>query len=140
VSRRQFGASGILNNYTGGSATAAKTTKTPFATAVDADVQEGAKSFLSGLEKVFPGGAAKWNGRAASSLPALDPNFGASYSYWRVGQYTSFAGYERVRQDNVFFAGEHCSTDFQGYMEGGAAEGARAAKEILDQLRGKKAT
>jgi monoamine oxidase len=137
VSRRQFGASGILNNYTGGSTTAAKTTKTPFATATDANVQQDAKAFLGGLEEVFPGGTAKWNGRAASSLPALDPNFGAAYSYWRVGQYTSFAGYEKVRQGNIFFAGEHCSVDYQGYMEGGASEGVRAAKEILDQLRGK---
>jgi monoamine oxidase len=137
VSRRQFGASGILNNYTGGSATVAKATQTPFATAADANVQQDAKSFLGGLEKVFPGGTAKWNGRAASSLPALDPNLGASYSYWRVGQYTAFAGYERVRQGNIFFAGEHCSVDHQGFMEGGAAEGARAAKEILAQLHGK---
>jgi monoamine oxidase len=136
VSRRQFGASGILNNYTGGSATAAKTTKTPFATAADADVQQDAKAFLGGLESVFPGGTTKWNGRAANSLPALDPNLGASYSYWRVGQYTSFAGYEKVRQGAIFFAGEHCSADYQGFMEGGAAEGARAAKEILAQLRG----
>ena len=120
--------------------TAAKTTQTPFATAADANVQEDAKAFLGGLEKVFPGGATKWNGRAASSLPALDENLGASYSYWRVGQYTSFAGYEKVRQGNIFFAGEHCSLDYQGFMEGGAAEGARAAKEILAQLRGKKAT
>ena len=137
VSRRQFGASGILNNYTGGSATVAKATTAPFATAADANVQQDAKAFLDGLETVFPGGATKWNGRAASSLPALDPNLGASYSYWRVGQYTSFAGYEKVRQGNVFFAGEHCSLDYQGYMEGGAAEGARAAKEILAQLAGK---
>ena len=136
VSRRQFGASGLLNNYTGGSATAAKTTKTPFATTADADVQQDAKAFLGGLESVFPGGTAKWNARAASSLPALDPNMGASYSYWRVGQYTSFAGYEKVRQGAIFFAGEHCSADYQGFMEGGAAEGARAAKEILAQLRG----
>jgi len=41
---------------------------------------------------------------------------------------------------NIFFAGEHCSADCQGFMEGGAAEGARAAKEILAQLGGKKAT
>jgi monoamine oxidase len=139
VSRRQFGASGILNNYTGGSITAAKVTKAPFATAADASVQEDAKTFLRGLENVFPGGTAKWNGRASSSLPALDENLQASYSYWRVGQYTSLAGYEKVRQGNIFFAGEHCSVEYQGYREGGAAEGARAAKEILAQLSGKTA-
>ena len=136
VSRRQLGAAGILNNYTGGGVTAAKATKTAFATAAAPEVQEDAKAFLRGLERVFPGGTAKWNGRAASSLPALDPNLGASYSYWRVGQYTAFAGYERVRQGNVFFAGEHTSLEYQGYMEGGATEGARAAREILAQLRG----
>jgi len=135
VSRRQFGGAGILNNYTGGAVTAAKKTKTPYALASSADVQEDAKAFLDRLEQVLPGGTEKWNGRLTSSLPALDPNFGASYSYWRVGQYTSFAGYERVRQDNVFFAGEHTSTDFQGFMEGGASEGARAANDILDQIR-----
>ncbi len=137
VSRAQSGAAGILNNYTGGSATAAKATQTAFATTADANVQQDAKAFLDGLEAVFPGGAAKWNGRGASSLPALDPYLGLSYSYWRVGQYTSFAGYERVRQGNVLFAGEHCSVDYQGFMEGGAAEGAGAAQEILAQLKGK---
>ena len=103
-------------------------------------MRQDAKTFLGGLESVFPGGTGRWNGRAASSLPALDPNMGASYSYWRVGQYTSFAGYEKVRQDNIFFAGEHCSVDYQGYMEGGAAEGARAGAEILAQLAGKTAS
>jgi monoamine oxidase len=103
-------------------------------------VSPARRAFLGGVETVFPGGIAKWNARAASSLPALDPNLGASYSYWRVGQYTAFAGYEKARQGDIFFAGEHCSADYQGFMEGGASEGARAAKEILDQLRGKKAT
>ena len=36
---------------------------------------------------------------------------------------------------NVHFAGEHCSQDFQGYMEGGASEGVRAGGDILDDLR-----
>ena len=64
----------------------------------------------------------------------LDPLLKLSYSYWRVGQYTAFSGYEGAQQGNIHFAGEHCSTDFQGYMEGGAAEGARAAKEVLTQI------
>jgi monoamine oxidase len=33
------------------------------------------------------------------------------------------------------FAGEHCSQDFQGFMEGGASEGIRAANEILGDLK-----
>jgi monoamine oxidase len=35
---------------------------------------------------------------------------------------------------NLHFAGEHTSLDFQGYMEGGAESGARAAREILVDL------
>jgi monoamine oxidase len=140
ATRRQAGTSGILNNYTGGSATLAKQTKTPFATAADPALKADANDFLQGLENVFPGGTAKWSGRAASSLPALDPNYGASYSYWRVGQYSTIRGYERVRQGNVFFAGEHCSVDYQGYVQGGAAEGASAAQEILTHLSGREAS
>jgi monoamine oxidase len=54
-----------------------------------------------------------------------------SYSCFLVGQYTTIAGYEKVRQGNIHFAGEHCSFNFQGYMEGGAEEGKRAANEVL---------
>ena len=65
------------------------------------------------------------------STPWTDPNLLGSYSCWKVGQYTTFAGYERVRQGNCHFAGEHCSINFQGFMEGGAEEGRRAAKEVI---------
>jgi monoamine oxidase len=64
-------------------------------------------------------------------VPALDPNLRGSYSVWLIGQYTLFSGYEGVRQGHIHFAGEHCSTSYQGFMEGGAEEGARAAGEIL---------
>ena len=71
------------------------------------------------------------------SAPFLDPNLSCSYSYWKAGQYQTFSGYEGVRQGNIHFAGEHCSQDFQGYMEGGAREGARAALEVYHALTGK---
>ena len=60
----------------------------------------------------------------------------ASYSFYRVGQYTTFAGYEKKRQGGVLFCGEHTSTDFQGFMEGAASEGKRAARQLA-QLLGK---
>src|SRR5262245_30474962 len=41
----------------------------------------------------------------------------------------TFGGYERVRQGGVLFCGEHTSVDFQGFMEGAASEGERAARE-----------
>ena len=96
-----------------------------------------AKQLLSKLEVVYPGISKQWNGKATLSTPFRDPNLLCSYSYWRVGQYTSFSGYEKAQQGPIHFAGEHCSQDFQGYMEGGASEGKRAGLEVFHALTGK---
>jgi len=66
----------------------------------------------------------------------LNPLAGLAYSYYKPGQYTTFAGYEKRRQGDVFFCGEHTSIDFQGFMEGGAVEGERAAREVLKAIAG----
>lgn len=134
VTRGQSGASGILVDYTGGSVTLGMTTNVAFATMANNKVGVDAQRFLNQIAPVFPGLGARWNGKATSSIPHLDSNFQCSYSYWRVGQCHTIAGYERVRQGNVFFAGEHTSLDFQGFMEGGASEGVRAANELLTAI------
>jgi monoamine oxidase len=85
-------------------------------------------SALVQLTPVFPG--LSWNGKATQSLPHKSPYFYASYSFYKPGQYTAFAGYESVRQGGILFAGEHTSTDFQGYMEGGAEQGQKAGKKL----------
>jgi monoamine oxidase len=137
VTRAQAGPTGILVNYTGGSIAAAFASRAPYSTAADdQQVARYAKAFLTKLESVFPGITKQWNGKATLSTPFRDPDLLASYSYWRVGQYTAFSGYEGVPQGPVHFAGEHCSQDFQGYMEGGAREGARAALEVFHALAG----
>jgi monoamine oxidase len=137
VSRAQAGATGILVDYTGGGV--------PLAAfkgdSTDPKVVAGfASTFLRQIEPLFPGISAHWNGRATLDVPLTNPFFLGSYSYWKVGQYTLFSGYEKARQPDIItgkchFAGEHCSTDFQGYMEGGASEGVRAAGEILDDFK-----
>jgi monoamine oxidase len=134
VSRAQPGNSGLMVDYTGGSVTAAMKTKVPWADVSTQSVAQDASTFLARIEPVFPGLSQKWNGLATSSLPFLAPNLKCSYSYWQVGQYTQFSGYEKARQGNVFFTGEHTSQDFQGFMEGGASEGIRAADEVLGAL------
>jgi monoamine oxidase len=122
---------GILVNYTGGSVGLMFNDPT--------QVQVYAKRFLSQVEPVFPGITALWNGRATVDYPTGDPYALGSYSFWKVGQYTQFSGYEKARQPypngKCHFAGEHCSINFQGYMEGGAQEGARAANEILSDYK-----
>lgn len=138
VTRAQAGATGILVDYTGGNVAAALRPIVPYSDTVsNPQVATCARAFLKRIEPVYPGLSAHWTGRATLSTPFLDPNLNLAYSYWRVGQYTAFSGYERVRQGNVHFAGEHCSIDFQGFMEGGAAEGARAAGEVISDITGK---
>ena len=132
VTRAQPGTNGILVNYTGGNVAGAFKPSTPYSNATtNKQVTTYAKAFLSSLEKVFPGITQHWNGKAILSTPFLDPNLLCSYAYWKVGQYQAFSGYEGAQQGPIHFAGEHCSQDFQGYMEGGASEGMRAAHEIL---------
>jgi monoamine oxidase len=132
ATRTQPGREGILVLYAGGSASGAPGATTPFATASNREVAADVRLALRQLAPVYPG--LDYNGKAMRSLPHLSPLFRASYSFYRVGQYTAFAGYERQQQGSVLFCGEHTSTDFQGYMEGGASEGARAGEELLELL------
>jgi monoamine oxidase len=134
TSRAQPGTNGILVGYAGGHFADAMHSQVAFSTSSSPDVQADAQRFLGQIEPVFNGITAAWNGKSTQGLPHLDPNMKCSYSFFRPGQYTTIAGYERVRQGNVFFAGEHCSFDFQGFMEGAAAEGARAGNEILQSI------
>jgi monoamine oxidase len=131
VTRGQPGKTGIIVDYTGGKVGDSFKPSKPYSTSDDPLVQSYARAFLRHLNEVWPGASAEYTGRATLSHPGIDPNLLGSYSCWLVGQYTLFSGYEGVRQGNIHFAGEHCSTNFQGFMEGGAEEGARAAKEIL---------
>ncbi len=128
----QDGTHGLLVDYTSGHRGAAYAPPTPYTTTSDfPGLQRYAQECLQQLEKVFPGISPHYTGKAALSYPTGDPFLLGSYSCWRVGQYTGIAGYERARQGPVHFAGEHCSIDYQGFMEGAAREGTRAALEIV---------
>src|SRR5262249_28469400 len=133
--RGQAGSTAIYVDYSGGDTAAALAQSNPYTTSDgNKAVTTFAKKFLTQIEPIFPGITPLWNGKAMLSTPFTDPNLLCSYAFWKPGQYSGFSGYEGVRQGNVHFAGEHCSQDFQGFMEGGAAEGVRAANEILGDL------
>jgi monoamine oxidase len=136
VTRAQDGKTGILVDYTGGGVPLASFKGDPTDPKVTARF---AGTFLKQIEPVFPGISELWNGRATLDVPLSNPFLLGSYSYWKVGQYTQFSGYEKARQPyptgKCHFAGEHCSQDFQGFMEGGASEGYRAATEILQDYK-----
>jgi monoamine oxidase len=136
VSRAQPGTSGVIVDYSGGDVAAAYQPSTPYSNAAtNPAVVTYANDFLARLETAWPGISQHWNGKATLSTPWRDELLNCSYSYWKPGQYVGFSGYEGVAQGRIHFAGEHCSQDFQGYMEGGAAEGVRAANEILAALK-----
>jgi monoamine oxidase len=132
ASRGQAGADGLLVDYTGGMRGAAYRPPTPYSTSKSSPlVEQFAAQCVAQMEVPWPGITPHYTGLATLSYPTGDPNQLGSYACWKVGQYTGFAGYEKVAQGNIHFAGEHCSVYFQGYMEGGAREGMRAANEIL---------
>jgi monoamine oxidase len=136
VTRGQAGVPGILVQYSGGKVARSYAPSTPYSNAsTNSQVTAYANTFLAQLETIYPGIKSQWNGRATLSTPWRDPLLNCSYSYWKPGQYVGFSGYEGAAQGNIHFGGEHCSQDFQGYMEGGAQEGARAAGEILALLK-----
>jgi monoamine oxidase len=136
VTRGQDGVPGILVQYSGGKVARSYAPSTPYSNAsTNPQVTAYANKFLAQLETIYPGITNQWNGRATLSTPWHDPLLNCSYSYWKPGQYVGFSGYEGMAQGNIHFGGEHCSQDFQGYMEGGAQEGARAAGEILALLK-----
>ena len=132
VTRGQPGTAGILVLYSGGPVTDAMKTQSPFATASDSLVVQDAQRGLLQLGPVYPGLA--WNGRATQALPHKSPFFESSYSYYRVGQYTDFGGYEFTPEGGVHFCGEHTTQDFQGYMEGGAITGKQAALDLIARI------
>ncbi len=122
VTRAQPGKSGILVDYTGGL----------IGDSFDKGNPDGrAAQFLDQIEPVLPGLKDKWNGRATIDYWHGYPFTKGSYSYWKVGQYTKFAGIEREPEAACHFAGEHTSIDFQGYLNGAVESGQRAASEIL---------
>jgi monoamine oxidase len=126
VTRAQPGATGILVDYTGGNIGASFGSGTP---------TSRAQQFLAQIEPVLPGITPRWNGRATVDFWAGNPLTKGSYSYWKVGQYTKFAGAEREQVGTCHFAGEHTSIDNQGYLEGAVETGRRAADEILAALK-----
>jgi monoamine oxidase len=126
VTRGQPGTSGILVNYTGGNVGASFGTGTP---------SSRAQRFLSQVEPALPGLSSKWNGKATIDYWQAYPWTKGSYSFWKVGQYTKFAGVEREQQDNCHFAGEHTSVDFQGYLNGAVESGERTAAEVLNDIK-----
>lgn len=53
-----------------------------------------------------------------------------SYSCYKTGQWSTIAAHVKMPIGKILFAGEHCSRNFQGFMNGGAESGREAAEEL----------
>lgn len=126
TSRLQAGRSGILTNFTGGAHGVALGQGTP---------AEQAAKLADDLDRILPGVAAARVGmkEARFHWPSF-PWTRGSYASYLAGQWTGLAGAEREPVGNLHFAGEHCSRDAQGFIEGGCEAGEAAASEILSAM------
>lgn len=94
-------------------------------------VCQAAQTFLAQIEPVFPGMTAKWTGKATLSAWHRSPDSYGAYSYWTPGYMQRYSTAEAPPVGAIHFAGEHTSSSFQGYIQGGAEQGQRAAGEIV---------
>jgi monoamine oxidase len=118
----QKGPTGGLTLYSGGKAALA---------VGEGTIEAVADRLMLGVERVYPGVTRVRNGKQARMHWPTFPWTKGAYSCYRTGQWTTIAGAEAEPVGNLFFAGEHCSVDFQGYMNGGAQSGADAAKSVM---------
>jgi monoamine oxidase len=93
-----------------------------------------ARRLLPELNRVYPGASERWLGTALRAYWPANPFVKASYASYRPGQWTSIRGAEHQTVGNLFFAGEHTSLDWQGYMNGGAQSGRLAAHALTSRL------
>jgi monoamine oxidase len=132
VARGPHAAPAVLLGYPGGSTGRDVLTGAAHGPAPSRDVGW----LLDQIEPIFPGTRAAYSGIAYEDHWSLDPWHRGSYSYWRVGQYTTIAGSEGLREGRIHFAGEHTDPGQQGFMEGAVRSGERTAREIR-RLRGR---
>ena len=93
-----------------------------------------AQTMLNQLDVMWPGTAAQYNGNSKLVHWPTYPWTMASYACWRVGQVTTIMGAEGQKVGNLYFAGEHTSLWYQGYMEGAAETGDSVAKAISQAI------
>ena len=124
TSRLQPGKSGIITNFLGGKAGKEATLKQWEQAMPDLDRVYGRE-----VRALHDGNAICFNW-------SRNPLALGSYSCPRPGQYTRIIGSAHLPEleGRLFFAGEHCSQIWPGYMNGAVDSGNVAASQILDTL------
>jgi monoamine oxidase len=89
---------------------------------------------LGELEHVFPGTTAAYTGRAYEDHWARDPWVRGAYSYYRVGQASTYGQLAGASDGRFLFAGEHTSINNIGFLDGAVETGERAARRLLRKV------
>ena len=125
TSRGQSGSHAILTNFAGGNLGQHLN---------EGEMEARAATFASQVERIYPGTLAAFTKKAVRQHWPSSPFALGSYTCYRPGQYSTLADSVAAPFGNLFFAGEHTSAEFNGYMEGAAESGERAAKEVLAKV------
>jgi monoamine oxidase len=124
TSRGQRGQNAILTNFTGGRQGVA---------VGEGALQDRAREFVGQADKVFPGAAAAYTGKAVRQIwPTYEWSQG-SYTCFRPGQYQRYFGALERPQGRLIFAGEHTVAE-SGFMNSAVESGERAASHVLSML------
>jgi monoamine oxidase len=125
TARGQEGAAGLLTQFVGGARGLSIGDGTP---------ESQAEAALPLIEPIYPGAQGAYTAGSAVRMHwPTAPHQKGSYACYRPGQW-SFFGEEGRAEGVMYFCGEHCSEDFQGYMEGAAETGAKVAAALLGDL------
>jgi len=125
-SGRLQGRGGAYTFFLGGTVGADLTTGDQAATAA---------RYVEAADPLFPGMRQAYSGQWVATDWRVNPLSRGSYSFYKPGQWTSVAGWQGTPVGNLYFAGEHCSVEFQGYMNGAVETGRKAAEAIIAKLR-----
>lgn len=95
----------------------------------------GGEAFVPRVDKAFPGFQASYTGFNEKMNWSEYEFAKGSYACYRPGQWMSISGKEAEPVGNMYFAGEHCSEEFQGFMNGAAETGRVAAEQLIGVLK-----
>ncbi len=90
--------------------------------------------FVPGLDKIYSGAEKSYTNKNIKYCWEKNTHIRGGYSSFKKGQWSTLAGWEAEPVGDIYFAGEHVSRDFQGYMNGGAQTGRVAAEAIAQKI------
>jgi monoamine oxidase len=93
--------------------------------------QKEIDKYVGQLDEVFPGSKKGYVNKHVFACWSSYPFVKASYTCPKPGQWNTAMLYTSEPIGDVYFAGEHCSVDYQGFMNGAAETGRIAAEQII---------